>query len=298
MIYNLKTTARKKWFNFRCRAIYSDSPLQTKPSGLAIVTMMCHADLVMYLVSIKSFYRRLGHGKIFILNDGSLLPEDIETLNHHLSSPTIIPISGISTGACPKGGCWERILLVSQLAEEYFVVQLDADIVTVGPVSEIQDAYDRKSSFTLGTPQGLKFGTLQDAARFVKDSPSQHVQTQSEQAFGKLPAAESRKYVRGCAGFAGFAKNSITRAGLEAFSREMETSIGPRWKSWGSEQVTSNYMVANTPGAIVLPFPRFSSYEPGVDSSGSSLVHFYGPHRFADGMYIRKAREYIFKKGP
>lgn len=291
MFHNLRTKAKKKWFNHRCGGVLSSAPLKTKPSPVAIVTMMCHADLIMYLVSIKSFYPRLGHGHIFILDDGSLDEKDKEILNHHLSNPEIIPISKISTGACPKGGCWERIMLVSQLAEEYFVIQLDADIVTVGPVEEVQAAAEAQKSFTLGTPQGLKFITLAEASKAVVGSTGKHVQTLSERHFQNLNGSGVRKYVRGCAGFAGFAKGSIRKANLESFSLEMENGIGSTWKNWGSEQVTSNYVVSNSESSLVLPFPKYGSFEPGVDLSQSSVLHFYGPYRFADGEYIRRSRE-------
>lgn len=293
MIYNLKTRAKKKWFDLSCRAILSSTPLKTKPSEIAIVTMICHPDLIMYLVSIKSFYKQLGHGKIFILDDGSLDDKDKAILNHHLCKPDIIPISKIFTGACPKGGCWERIMLVAQLSEEYFVIQLDADIITTGAIPEVQAAFDSKHSFTLGTPQGLKFISLREASMAVADAKGKHVQTISEQHFHKLPQSDSRKYVRGCAGFAGFAKKSILKKHIEDFSEEMESGIGNVWRTWGSEQVTSNYIVSNNQGSVVLPFPKYGSFEPQVDISQSRLVHFYGTYRFSEGKYISLTRKFL-----
>ena len=55
--------------------------------------------------------------------------------------------------------------------------------------------------------------------------------------------------------FAGFAPSGEGRRIAEAFSREATALLGAeRWAQWGSEQVTSNFVIANQPDPLLLPY--------------------------------------------
>src|SRR3546814_3798335 len=57
----------------------------------------------------------------------------------------------------------------------------------------------------------------------------------------RIPDLEHPRYVRGCSGFAGFARGNNRRIAT-AFSQAVSTLVGPqRWKEWGtrSEEHTS-----------------------------------------------------------
>ena len=69
--------------------------------------------------------------------------------------------------------------------------------------------------------------------------------------------------------------------------------IGAKWREWGSEQVTSNLAIASSPDPLLLPYPRYATYDPGVDAQESAFLHFIGTHRFRSNVYLRKSREVV-----
>jgi hypothetical protein len=74
----------------------------------------------------------------------------------------------------------------------------------------------------------------------------------------------------------------------------MTSIIGcKKWSEWGSEQVTSNFIVANSEKGQVLPFPEYCFHTPGTDIESATFVHFIGSYRFHGGHYARLAREVI-----
>ncbi len=129
----------------------------------------------------------------------------------------------------------------------------------------------------------------------MKKEDDDHVQVVAEKNLDKLRNSNKLKYARGCAGFAGFAKGSFSRNEIEDFSEEMEQLVGPMWKNWGSDQLASNFIIANSPRAAVLPYPKYASYYPESDTdySESSFLHFIGKNRFENNLYIEKAQESI-----
>ena len=97
--------------------------------------------------------------------------------------------------------------------------------------------------------------------------------------------------MRGCSGFAGFAARSFSREQVEALSQEMYAALGSKWNMWGSEQFTSNVMVANSPSAVVLPHPKYCACN--RVQAATAFIHFIGSCRFNDGTYARLARRVI-----
>jgi hypothetical protein len=127
----------------------------------------------------------------------------------------------------------------------------------------------------------------------MNGDPSTHVQTLAERALTQIGLPDGARYVRGCSGFAGFARGSDVGPRIRDFSARMERALGAKWTEWGSEQVGSNFLVANAPGAIVLSAPRYLNYPGGAIPSDTSFLHFIGPSRFADGTYRRSAERAI-----
>ena len=117
----------------------------------------------------------------------------------------------------------------------------------------------------------------------------------AERGFDRLANRAELRYARGQSSFAGFAAGSISHESLERFSVEMEGIVGhAKWREWGSESVASNFMIANSPKAMMLPYPKFSTYHPGrANYEQSALLHFEGTNRFKNGLYIEKARRMI-----
>ena len=92
--------------------------------------MVSHRDLIMYFVAIRSLYAQIGEGAIAIIDDGSLTAADTEILHRLLGGPQIIRADQIDTGACPRGGTWERLLHILDLSSSRYVIQLDSDTLT------------------------------------------------------------------------------------------------------------------------------------------------------------------------
>ena len=122
----------------------------------------------------------------------------------------------------------------------------------------------------------------------LKPDPGAHVQLVAEANFHKLRDFETLRYIRGCAGFAGFPRRSFTRGFVEKISGEMRAAIGDKWAEWGSEQVMSNIVVANVPGAVVLPHPKYADCHK-MRRGETMFVHFIGSCRFTGGTYAKLA---------
>jgi hypothetical protein len=75
----------------------------------------------------------------------------------------------------------------------------------------------------------------------------------------------------------------------------MQRLVGPGWAAWSTEQVASNFFIANAPHVAVLPYPKYACFEPQVEAEKASFLHFYGTYRFDGGVYQSKAKAAIEK---
>lgn len=51
--------------------------------------------------------------------------------------------------------------------------------------------------------------------------------------------------------------------------------------------------MANTKGAISLPYPQYTSFHPGCEREKVKMYHFIGMYRFNDGVFIDLAKKEI-----
>ena len=290
MLWKIRSQLNARYLAWLCRDIF-DTP-QTRPGPLpvTVVSMVRHEDTAMYLLAIKSFLRHVPAGPVTVLDDGSLTRADHDVLRAHVGGLSIIPIAGIDTGACPRGGTWERLLHIVDRSAPRYLVQLDSDILTVAPVPEVLEAIAANRCFTLGSNPKFGIVTTAEAAAAVAGADPSSMQIAAERALPRLPPEIGGLYVRGSSGFAGFARGAVSRATAEAFSAAMEAELGRRWEEWGSEQITSNFLVANAPGGFVLPWPKYACYYARESLETSALIHFIGTWRFKGGVFARLAR--------
>lgn len=290
MFSNLRTRLKTKHLEFVCRDILRTPQAQPGPLPVTVVSMVQSAHTVMYLLAIKSFLRHVPAAAVAVIDDGSLTPADHELLRAHVGGLSIVPITGIDTGACPRGGTWERLLHILDLSASRYVVQLDSDILTLGAVPEVVEAITANRSFTLGSEARYGIMTTEEAARAIAGMDPAETQFAAEFALPRIPPEIGRFYVRGSSGFAGFAIGAISRPTAEAFSVAMQAEMGKRWEEWGTEQVTSNFLVASSPGGFVLPWPKYCCFYDREDVTGCALIHFIGTWRFRGGVYARLGR--------
>jgi len=289
MFYSQKDKVRRLLFKRSCKPILHTQPIESHgDSTTAVLTLLQHKDVLMFLVAIKSFARKIPLRNVYILNDGSLTEKDKLTLSSHIKPVEFLELSQVSNEHCPKGSCWERLLAIAARVADQYIVQLDADTVTLGAIDEVAKLIDDNQSFVIGTWDGQTIEPMQVSSERIQTNVNPqldgHVQMVAEAAFDQLDECKNLKYVRGCAGFSGFAKGSFNTHFVEDFSLNMERLIGKKWNEWGSEQVMSNVVVANTPAAGVLPHPKYSDCA-NISQSETTFIHFVGSCRFQGKCY-------------
>lgn len=287
---------RRARFAAQCSAVLRSRPVALDASArVVLVSQLQHKDVLLFLLAVKSFARRIALRAIHVLDDGSLTERDRSSLRDHVPGLALHELAEFRSAACPSGGTWERLLAIAALVRDHYVIQLDADTLTVGPIDEVRDCVAKQVAFALGTWDRQKLETMRErweTARRLTGRAADHVQVVAESHFDRLHGFESMRYVRGCSGFAGFAPRSFNREFVEAVSAQMRAAIGAKWAEWGSEQVMSNIVVANIANAIVLPHPKYADchkMKPGV----TEFIHFIGSCRFDGGNYGRLGAQVI-----
>ena len=280
------------------RSILDTPPIQPRNDGVILFSMIGTAVLLPYLVAVKSLHAHLQRGKVMLLDDGTLTVADKAHLAHHCGNPQILTFADIATAPCPKGNCWERLLAILDLRRDHYVIQLDSDTVTLGPVPEISAAIDANRSFTLGGGvEDVQHGFMtipQMIDTIYPDGPIYpHIQSVIEASLRDFPGADGLKYIRGCAGFAGFARSADGRATAQRFAVDAGRAVGSRFSEWGSEQAASNFVVANDPDPIQLPYNRYTNHWEEDLPPDPAFIHYIGTYRYDRGSYVASTRRAI-----
>lgn len=285
---------RELQFNRDARAVLGTAPLRAADDGVVLFSMIGTRVVLPYLVAAKSLHARLGRGRFVILDDGTLTGADRAVLSHHLDRPEIRAIGDVAIGDCPRGGCWERLLTLLDLRRDAYVIQLDSDTVTLGPVPELEQAIADGRDFTL---LGGADSRWLPVAAFAEDlaglGEGAHIQAKAEAAMAVLAAEAGgvTHYLRGCAGFAGFAPGGMGRDLADGFSRAAKGLLGAAaWAQWGSEQVMSNVYIANEGEPVLLPYDRYLNFWNEPVDPAAAFVHFVGTYRYHRGAYVAAAR--------
>lgn len=290
----VKSELERMQFVSAIAGIRNTAPVVITPGGPTVVTMVGRHDLSLYLLSIKSFARHCVPGRVVILDDGTLRPGDIALLGRHVPGISIVAKTDVPRGICQQGGCWERLCLIGELSATEYVIQLDSDMLTLRRPDRLIELVAAQRSFTMpGDLEGCTIMSAREAAAVARSKPGEFFQLRFERALDGLPDPDAWQYVRGCAALSSFPPHSITLAGIEAVHRTYEALVGTsEWKTWGSEQITSNTLVAQRGDAEVLPLDLYCSHFPHgttFDFAQAAMVHFIGTHRYENGTYQRLA---------
>jgi hypothetical protein len=284
----------QKIHDLLCHGVVRTPPVEIQPASVSVCSLVSSRDFYMYLVAIKSFYAQLGQGNVYAINDGSLTKGQERLLQQQVRGITLVHIQDAPQKRVPKGGCWERLLYMIELARSSYVIQLDSDTLTRRPLAEVIDACVGQTPFIIsGDAAGSRIVTRQEAAQAVASAQSNHVQTVMEQ---RLATIEGLKpfYVRGCAAFFGLPRGAISFDEVEEFSESMQRALGERWKEWGTEQAAVNYLLANLAGTSVLQPPKYAHRWESLPSDETAFIHFIGTHRF-DGQYYALQSRKVMK---
>jgi len=280
--------------------ILETPPIRPQIDGVVLFSMMGTAVLLPYLVAVKSLWSHLGRGRVVLMDDGTLTAQDRAILAHHCGDPEIIPITSVAMGQFPHGGTWERFLTILDRRRSEYWIQLDSDTVTIGPVPEIIEAISRNRSFALLGGHDAEIGALpvaEIARRLYPDGPAQgHIQSRIESRLDQCPPERGWRYLRGCSGFAGFAAMGEGRGLAAAFLDQMKQLVGEDDIAiWGTEQIASNFQIANERDPVLLPYDRYLKYWSEDWRDDAAFVHFVGTHRYDNGAYARASRMAIEK---
>jgi hypothetical protein len=295
VFYRLRRSIKYFKFNRQVRRILDTPPLAYKEGPLTIVTMVAGYDVTCYLLAMKSLYRRLGRGKIVAIVADDVSQSSRELIRQHLGPVKFVDIKSIDTGDCQRGGTWERLVYILDHTPQEYYIQMDCDILSVGPIPEVLECVDQNRAFTLadGIPKKPLTDWAAGAIERQGNLPVTNVVNEFEKLAPNYPGAAQLQYLRGSSGFAGFAKGAQSRASLEDFHRKSSAMLGPRWTEWGTEQIASNFIVANSPESVGLPKPKYLNWEHHKITEDTSLLHFLGHCRFDHGVYQRLANREI-----
>jgi hypothetical protein len=269
-------------------------PLSKGKLPFVLLSMVHKRDVESYLLALKSFTAHANPERVIMVCDPTITDADRRFLLRHVPHLELRDAIEFINPAIPRGGCWERLHAISTLSSEAYVIQLDADTVTINTIPEIVTAVHAGVGFVLGEERDQSLLTLLQSSSNARSKlgPNPHIQTISEANLDCIGLPSERLYVRGCAGFTGFPRMPGMRDALFDFSARMADKMGvEKWASWGTEQVTSNFLVANAPGTCVLPFPKYAT--PDVLCEETSFLHFIGSMRFTNTIYEQTARQTI-----
>jgi FkbM family methyltransferase len=297
MFYRFHKWRRARRLNRAISGILDTPPIRLQPAPWCIASMVANSDVPMYLLSLKSFYPKLGRGKVAAIIDRDMPQSLRDTLARHVPGLEFVILEDIATGSCQRGGTWERLLYVLDRSESEYTIQLDADTLTVGDdLDEVIQCVETNTPFTMS--DGFDLMALPEVAEEAEATPSEYIGIVTERQFARYPD-EGLRYVRGSSGFAGFAHGGFTRAGITRFHEEMEKLVGTaRWREWGTEQCGSNFAIANSPGAVVLPYPEYASFTRHTARRAAKFFHFIGANRFLGDYYAARGQELIAKLRP
>jgi hypothetical protein len=260
--------------------------------------MVQESDVHMYILAVKSLYRRLGRGRIVPIVLRNFPQRDRDLIRHHLGPVEFHALEDLPTGNCQRGGTWERLVFcVNRSATEY-VIQIDADVLCIGPIEEVLNCIEENRSFVLA--EGIPVQPLPAWVEKGIARKSSNIVTRFEIRAAELPDADKWSYVRGSSGFAGFAKGAASLQLVEMLHAGGVKVHGESWTEWGTEQIASNFTIANSPNSLPLPYPKYATFEPeyatfqkkGI-TPDMSLVHFIGAFRFDMGVYPELANREI-----
>jgi hypothetical protein len=232
--------------------ILNTRPLVPAPGGPAIASLLGAAEVLPYLVAIKSLRHRLGRASIVIVDDGTLTGEDRAILAYHCGDPEIRPHQSVRGAPFPADSGWALLLTILDRRAGQYWVALDPRTVTLADLPEVTAAIDSNRSFTqLG--EEARGGGLR----------------QSERRLADLCGTRGWRYRPGCAGLMGFAAGGSGRSLAVAFHAEA-LAIGET----ATSALARNLVFANESEPVVLRRDRYRSLTGGPMSSTAALIHF------------------------
>ncbi|GAC1406672.1 MAG: hypothetical protein NVSMB6_03230 [Burkholderiaceae bacterium] len=297
LLHSLIPRVRREYFKHHylkaARKVLETGPCKAGKLPFLLLSMVQKSDVISYLVAFKSFAWHANPQRVVIVCDHSIDDTDRAILLKHIPHAELRDAIEFAYERVPTGGTWERLVAISTYVTDHYVVQIDADTVTAGPIPEVVDAVCNGYGFVLGETAGQRAMSLAQTRELALgfDTHDNHVQDVAELKMAELGLPSSELYIRGCSGFTGFPKHNGMLSRMSNYSSQMARLVGPRWVTWGTEQVTSNYLVANLPGTQILPVPKYAAAN--LADCQTAFFHFLGYVRFVNSKYENTSRYVI-----
>src|SRR5215469_10904186 len=132
MFYQLRKQIRTRRFEWATRGIRATPPVRVVAAPWTFVSMVGDDDVQLYLLAMKTFYRRLGRGNIVAIVANTMSQARRDLLTEHFDGIRIEALEAIDTGRCQRGGTWERLVYILDRARDGYVVQIDCDTLAIG----------------------------------------------------------------------------------------------------------------------------------------------------------------------
>ena len=116
---------RMSRFNRLILGVLETPPIRIVDAPCTIMSMVSNFDVPMYLLSLKSFYARLGRGKVTAIIDRDMPQSLRDTLRRHVEGIRFQVLEDIDTGACQRGGTWERLVHVLNHSRDEYTIQIE-----------------------------------------------------------------------------------------------------------------------------------------------------------------------------
>ncbi len=288
MLYRLRKQLHTRRFEWITRGIRATPPVRVMPAPWTFVSMVGDDDVHLYLLAMKTLYRRLQRGNVVAIVARTMPAARRDLLAEHVDGIRFEALEAIDTGRCQRGGTWERLIHILNRTHDGYVIQIDCDTLAQGTnLDEVAYCAANNLPFTLS--DGWPLVTMRAAAEAARAIPGNQPGIVAERLLDRYPNSDRLLYVHGSSGFTGFAKGGFSRDRLDEFDANMSTLTGASWRGWGTEKCASNFVVANSPRPVVLPFPSYSCFFPGGPRNEAKLLHFIGSHRFDENFYAQQA---------
>lgn len=281
----------KIYFDRVVRAILKTPPVPVGNQKFIALSMVQSRDTLPYLLAIKSFARYMHPERIIVIADPTLSTVDRALLRSHVPHIEFREAAEFQSSEIPSGGCWERLAAIAEYSSNSYIVQLDADTVAIDYLPEVQKSMQENTSFTLGTEDVQPIISCSSAAQWatskINMQSQNHIQVLCESNLDKIFDSSNYRYARGCAGFAGFAKDSINSEKLRYLSACFSDLVGSKWSGWGTEQFMSNLLICSSENARLLPHPKYCN--PNRRKESTVFLHFIGYVRYTTNLYSKMA---------
>jgi hypothetical protein len=228
------------------------APIEQTDTGPAIVSLLGTAEVLPYLVAIKSLRRRLRRGGIAIVDDGTLTGEDRAILAHHCGDPEIVQDPAVGRGPFPPGGDWAMLLTILDRRAGRYWIALDPHSVTLADLPELDTAIASNRGFTL-----------------VGDAAAGGAARRLERRIAVLCGTRGWRYRPACAGLMGFAAGGPGRALAAAFHAEL-AALGQT----ATAAFARNLVLANETEPVLLPPERYGRHKDGPPAGDAAFIHF------------------------